>query len=154
MAAIPDDLIDKVALTGPKEAVKERIDAYRDAGRRDAARDPGRRLPGGPAADDQGSGRARCVTAAGAGGPLRVFIGAFGDPGHAFPAIAARQGPRRARGHDVTLETWTRWRHDVEREGMRFCGGARVPGLPHARAAAQALRGGGAGGARDPALDR
>ncbi len=32
MAAIPDELIDKVALTGPKEAVKERIDAYRDAG--------------------------------------------------------------------------------------------------------------------------
>ena len=29
---IPDDLIDKVALTGPKEAVKERLDAYRDAG--------------------------------------------------------------------------------------------------------------------------
>jgi len=32
MAAIPDELIDKVALTGPKEQVKERIDAYRDAG--------------------------------------------------------------------------------------------------------------------------
>ncbi|HUA10435.1 MAG TPA: nucleotide disphospho-sugar-binding domain-containing protein [Solirubrobacteraceae bacterium] len=25
-----------------------------------------------------------------------------------------------ARGHDVTLETWRRWRGDVEREGMRF----------------------------------
>ena len=32
MAAIPDDLIDKVALTGPKEKVAERLDAYRDAG--------------------------------------------------------------------------------------------------------------------------
>ncbi len=32
MAAIPDELIDKVALCGPKEAVAERIDAYRDAG--------------------------------------------------------------------------------------------------------------------------
>jgi F420-dependent oxidoreductase-like protein len=32
MAAIPDELIDKVALTGPKEKVEERIDAYRDAG--------------------------------------------------------------------------------------------------------------------------
>src|SRR5919197_2176729 len=29
MAAIPDELIDKVALTGPKESVKERRDAYR-----------------------------------------------------------------------------------------------------------------------------
>jgi F420-dependent oxidoreductase-like protein len=32
MAAIPDELIDKVALTGPKERVKERLDAYREAG--------------------------------------------------------------------------------------------------------------------------
>jgi UDP:flavonoid glycosyltransferase YjiC (YdhE family) len=26
----------------------------------------------------------------------------------------------RARGHDVVVETWTRWQEDVEREGMRF----------------------------------
>jgi F420-dependent oxidoreductase-like protein len=32
MAAIPDELIDKVALTGSKDAVAARIDAYRDAG--------------------------------------------------------------------------------------------------------------------------
>jgi alkanesulfonate monooxygenase SsuD/methylene tetrahydromethanopterin reductase-like flavin-dependent oxidoreductase (luciferase family) len=32
MAAIPDELIDKVALTGSKEAIADRIDAYRDAG--------------------------------------------------------------------------------------------------------------------------
>jgi F420-dependent oxidoreductase-like protein len=32
MAAIPDELIDKVALCGSKEAVRDRIDAYRDAG--------------------------------------------------------------------------------------------------------------------------
>jgi F420-dependent oxidoreductase-like protein len=32
MASIPDELIDKVALVGPKERVKERLDAYRDAG--------------------------------------------------------------------------------------------------------------------------
>jgi F420-dependent oxidoreductase-like protein len=32
MAAIPDDLIDKVALCGPKEKIAERIAAYRDAG--------------------------------------------------------------------------------------------------------------------------
>jgi F420-dependent oxidoreductase-like protein len=32
MAAIPDELIDKVALVGPKEAVRDRVDAYRDAG--------------------------------------------------------------------------------------------------------------------------
>ncbi|HZO61135.1 MAG TPA: LLM class F420-dependent oxidoreductase [Solirubrobacterales bacterium] len=32
MARIPDDLIDKVALVGPKERVRERLAAYRDAG--------------------------------------------------------------------------------------------------------------------------
>jgi F420-dependent oxidoreductase-like protein len=32
MAAIPDELIDKIALTGSKEQIADRIDAYRDAG--------------------------------------------------------------------------------------------------------------------------
>jgi F420-dependent oxidoreductase-like protein len=32
MARIPDDLIDKVALVGPKDRVKDRLAAYRDAG--------------------------------------------------------------------------------------------------------------------------
>jgi MGT family glycosyltransferase len=49
----------------------------------------------------------------------RVFVGAFGDPGHAFPAIALGKA-LAARGHDVTLQTWTRWAEHVEREGMRF----------------------------------
>jgi UDP:flavonoid glycosyltransferase YjiC (YdhE family) len=50
---------------------------------------------------------------------VRVFLGAFGDPGHAFPAIALGRA-LAARGHDVTLQTWTRWAEHVEREGMRF----------------------------------
>jgi MGT family glycosyltransferase len=49
----------------------------------------------------------------------RIFVGAFGDPGHAFPAIALGRA-LAARGHDVTLQTWVRWREHVEREGMRF----------------------------------
>ena len=32
MAAIPDELIDKVAICGPKETVAERVEAYREAG--------------------------------------------------------------------------------------------------------------------------
>jgi alkanesulfonate monooxygenase SsuD/methylene tetrahydromethanopterin reductase-like flavin-dependent oxidoreductase (luciferase family) len=32
MAALPDELIDKVTLCGPREAVAERLAAYRDAG--------------------------------------------------------------------------------------------------------------------------
>ncbi len=54
-----------------------------------------------------------------AGRPLRVLLGAFGDPGHAFPMIALGRA-LVARGHDVTLQTWTRWREQVEAERMSF----------------------------------
>ena len=50
---------------------------------------------------------------------MRVLLGAFGDPGHAFPMIALGRA-LRARGHDVTLQTWRRWQPDVEREGLVF----------------------------------
>jgi UDP:flavonoid glycosyltransferase YjiC (YdhE family) len=50
---------------------------------------------------------------------LRFLLSAFGDPGHAFPAIALGRA-LVARGHEVRLQTWTKWRDDVEREGMRF----------------------------------
>ena len=49
----------------------------------------------------------------------RYLIAAFGDPGHAFPAIALGR-ELAARGHDVLLETWSRWGEYVEGEGMRF----------------------------------
>jgi UDP:flavonoid glycosyltransferase YjiC (YdhE family) len=54
-----------------------------------------------------------------AGPPRRVLLGAFGDPGHAFPMIALGRA-LVARGHAVTLQTWTRWREHVEAEGMVF----------------------------------
>jgi MGT family glycosyltransferase len=50
---------------------------------------------------------------------LRILLGAFGDPGHAFPTIALGRA-LRARGHDVTLQTWERWRAPVEAEGLTF----------------------------------
>jgi MGT family glycosyltransferase len=50
---------------------------------------------------------------------LRILLGAFGDPGHAFPMIALARA-LVARGHDVTLQTWRRWREHVEAEGIRF----------------------------------
>lgn len=50
---------------------------------------------------------------------MRILLGAFGDPGHAFPMIALGR-TLRARGHDVTLQTWRRWQSHVEREGMAF----------------------------------
>jgi len=49
----------------------------------------------------------------------RILLGAFGDPGHAFPMIALGRS-LAARGHDVTLQTWERWREPVEAEGLTF----------------------------------
>jgi UDP:flavonoid glycosyltransferase YjiC (YdhE family) len=50
---------------------------------------------------------------------LRLFLGAFGEPGHAFPMLAL--GARLAeRGHEVTFETWSRWAEHIEAAGMRF----------------------------------
>ena len=48
-----------------------------------------------------------------------MFLGAFGDAGHAFPVIALGAELVR-RGHDVCVETWSKWQEDCEREGMRF----------------------------------
>jgi MGT family glycosyltransferase len=60
---------------------------------------------------------------------LRVFLGAFGDPGHAFPMLAL--GRRLvARGHEVTFETWERWRKHVEAEGMQFAAAPEYPVFP------------------------
>jgi UDP:flavonoid glycosyltransferase YjiC (YdhE family) len=50
---------------------------------------------------------------------VRVLLGAFGDPGHAFPMLALGRA-LAARGHEVTLQTWTRWRAHVEAEGLGF----------------------------------
>jgi UDP:flavonoid glycosyltransferase YjiC (YdhE family) len=49
----------------------------------------------------------------------RLLLGAFGDPGHAFPMIALGKALRE-RGHEVTLQTWRRWQAHVEREGLTF----------------------------------
>lgn len=49
----------------------------------------------------------------------RILLGAFGDPGHAFPMIALGAALRR-RGHEVTLQTWERWRAEVQAEGLSF----------------------------------
>ena len=72
-------------------------------------------MPARRARQRRPSARGTPLTAA----PRRILLAAFGDPGHAFPAIALGR-ELAARGHDVTLETWSRWREHVEREGMRF----------------------------------
>ena len=65
----------------------------------------------------------------GAAPPLRIFLGAFGDAGHAFPMLAL--GTRLvARGHEVTFETWKRWREHVDNAGMRFVAAPEYPVFP------------------------
>ena len=59
----------------------------------------------------------------------RVFLGAFGDPGHAFPMLALG-AELASRGHEVVLETWRRWRDHVAREGMRFEPAPEYPVFP------------------------
>src|SRR3954451_15273128 len=49
----------------------------------------------------------------------RFVVAAFGDAGHAFPAIALARA-LRGRGHEVLVETWERWRDAVEGEGLGF----------------------------------
>src|SRR5262245_46406532 len=49
----------------------------------------------------------------------RFLVAAFGDAGHAFPAIALARALRR-RGHEVLVETWARWQEAVEAELLGF----------------------------------
>jgi MGT family glycosyltransferase len=77
---------------------------------------------------------------------LRLVVAAFGDPGHAFPAIAlARE--LRGRGHEVLVETWEHWREAVEAEGLGFTGAQEYtvfpppgPDTPDGETAAAAAR--------------
>src|SRR3712207_6205870 len=50
---------------------------------------------------------------------LRLLVAAFGDPGHAFPAIALGR-ELASRGHRVVVETWERWREATEAGGVEF----------------------------------
>ena len=62
-------------------------------------------------------------------GSLRIFLGAFGQPGHAFPMLAL--GERLVeRGHQVTYETWERWREPVVAAGMEFVPAPEYPVFP------------------------
>ncbi len=80
---------------------------------------------------------------------LRILVAAFGDAGHAFPAIALAR-TLAARGHQVIVETWEQWREQVTGEGLEFVAaqeyrafaGVFVPddAVPSIAAAATALR--------------
>jgi MGT family glycosyltransferase len=61
--------------------------------------------------------------------PLRLFLGAFGQPGHAFPMLALGR-ELVSRGHEVTYQTWSRWREPVEAAGMHFLAAPEYPVFP------------------------
>ncbi|MDP4603310.1 MAG: glycosyl transferase [Solirubrobacteraceae bacterium] len=60
---------------------------------------------------------------------MRLLLGAFGDPGHAFPMIALGRA-LRARGHDVTLQTAQQWEQVVRGEGLAFAAAPEYPVFP------------------------
>jgi UDP:flavonoid glycosyltransferase YjiC (YdhE family) len=62
-----------------------------------------------------------------------VLLGAFGDPGHAFPMIALGRA-LVARGHHVTLQTWQRWQQHVQAEGIDFAPAPEYQVFPSGRA--------------------
>ncbi len=59
----------------------------------------------------------------------RVFVSAFGDPGHAFPAIALSR-ELASRGVDVWLETAERWRSSVSDVNVEFVAAPEFPVFP------------------------
>jgi MGT family glycosyltransferase len=63
--------------------------------------------------------------------PRRFYLGAFGQPGHAFPMLALGERLVR-RGHRVTFETWERWRSQVVAAGMGFVPAPEYPVFPTA----------------------
>jgi UDP:flavonoid glycosyltransferase YjiC (YdhE family) len=49
----------------------------------------------------------------------RFLVAAFGDPGHAFPAIALARALAE-RGNEVVVESWEHWREAAEAAGLEF----------------------------------
>ncbi len=80
------------------------------------------------------------------GQALRLLVAAFGDAGHAFPAIALGRA-LAARGHEVTIETWEERRGAVEGAGLGFAAAEEYrmfpppdPNSPQGAHAAEAAR--------------
>ena len=58
-----------------------------------------------------------------------MLVAAFGDAGHAFPAVALARALDR-RGHEVVVESWERWRDPVEEAGLGFTGAEEYKVFP------------------------
>ena len=84
---------------------------------------------------------------------LRLLLGAFGDPGHAFPTIALGRALVGARAHGGAADLGALARAGAGR-GDALRAGARVPRDPWRGLGARALRGSGAGRAGHAAAGR
>ena len=144
MAAIPDELIDTVAICGPPEHVRERLAAYRDAGVGTLGVTPMAWTKEDRIAQLRHIAELNAALGDRAGRACGSCSGAFGDPGHAFPMLALGRA-LRARGHEVTLQTWERWRADAEREGLAFAPAPEYHVFPTQERPLKPLRGGGRG---------
>jgi MGT family glycosyltransferase len=77
---------------------------------------------------------------------MRFLVAAFGDAGHAFPAIALGRA-LAGRGHEITIETWEERRAAVEGAGLGFAAAEEYrmfpppdPDSPEGSHAAEAAR--------------
>ena len=52
---------------------------------------------------------------------VRAIVAAFGDPGHALPALSLAR-TLKGRGNEVLLESWERWRSSAEEHDLGFRG--------------------------------
>jgi len=101
-----------------------------------------------PRSSSRGPERDSIPPSAGAGERLRILVAAFGDAGHAFPAIALGRA-LAGRGHEVVVETWEERRAAVEGAGLGFAAAEEYRMFPppepdsadgqHAAEAARAL---------------
>ena len=139
-AALPGELIDTVSLCGPRRR------GARAARRVTATPGVGTLMVVADGVDARGprSSSSRLVAELALEGPPRRVR----RPGPRVPDARARRGAGRARARGRAADLAALAASTRSAAGMHVRGGAGVPGVPHARAAAEALRGGGAGGAR------
>ena len=150
-AAMPDELIDVVSLCGPRDVVRERLARVPRRGRRHADGQPDGVDGRGPRRAAARRRRARRLSAAGA--RLRLFLGAFGQPGHAFPMLAL--GAELAAAATRSLSRPGRAGADTSSaSGMQFVAAPEYPVFPTRERPLTPYEAVVAGDAGDPPGDR
>ena len=150
-AALPAELIDKTALVrAASTGSRSGSSVYREAGVGTLITHADRLRPGGAQARCSASSRSWSELARAPPLPARRVR----RPRPRVPGDRARPGAGARAATRSALQTWDKWQEQVEREGMRFAPAPEYKVFPTRERAAEALPGGGAGGARDAAADR